>query len=1384
MGNGQTIDSLQVEITATAKDVSSVFTAMTSQLTMLKNAINGINASQLTAVQKQISSLSSSVSKSSASASTSGMTKAEKSISTEVDKIRYKLLELKNIKEAALGGDNSAVTSFGRKVVSIQSAIDILNYKLKAFGNTSVPTEQFSKLESQIDSAKARLTELQTTYKQATSGEINLSDEQYATLRAEISACVTEISNLQDKQDELINSGEAFTDPFGNYRDGIESMEGELASAKAEISSLNGQDVNVSTGDTPSRLSEIADKAKEVASSLLSITASGIKTGFTTLKSSLSGIKSTLTSIGSKATSSVSTGFSKILKYGFGIRSLYVLFRRLRTAVKDSFTELQNSGAYYQTTAANVNALKNSLTTLKYQFGAAFEPIFNTIAPALQTLINYLVSAMNTISAFIAKLTGKSTYSKAVVATSEIASNTGSAADSASDLNKQLQGFDELNNLSGDSGSGGGGSSGGSSDSSDVTYVEASVESALGDFTSDLIDMIKDGDWEGVGSALSSKITDALNGINWTTIKEKASTFGTNLANFFNGFITTDLFSSIGSTLAESLNTGFTFLDSFGTTFNWDNFGNSIGEGINTFFEDADFELYGDTVHTWVGGILDAGISLLETTDFELIGEKLGDFFDSLQVDDLLDKVKTLCSRIITAIGKTITGFQNSASEKTKLETAIGALLGVLAITKSIPVTLTLAATLGGIWLGGKFFEILSGNEVEESFFEEITDICDGLFGENKIDFNIASAIKFVWDDLTGKHSEDSTGITGFSRAGFTTALTTMINPYLSGVLVWIDIGEYIQLKWSNLASSLSELWSKLKTEISNFWNGGTYSELMKGANGMASEAAEHITYSSGFKQELQEMGSWIVLGIKEGMVISLKTNPFTAPVVLLYEAIRDAVKGKFEIDSPAKAMYDLGEYIFKGIIQGFIEAMNGYSWNDLANDLYDLFTGTERTGLTAQGDFSSSDAVDKTHSKTGKSGNGGGSSVKFNVTYNTKLTGDAKSKTDLTNLSDSFNNLSKAASQGGSASYDAKTGGQLTSIDDVDNWKTKFRNLYNQWVGKNVTMSATVGGQMASINDTETWIEKIQKLDREWQNASSTSSFDVNSNVSNLDGEGGYLERLNKAKEKWKGGTAEFNTKLTGSATSKTDIDNLGSSFEKLGKYPSGQHTGTWTTNITGKSASEINTYASAAKNLYDKFYSGTYNATYSVTVSGSTSGIDGLVNAIKDKLNSKLGNYKLKFINTNAALGGIITSSGVKKSIPQYAGGTLNAGSVFVAGEAGPEIMGHINGRTEILNRSQIASIMNSSYLQAMSHFGQRMLATPEGMALRSNGYTTYQGAGTDNSDVIREQNALLSEQNDLLRQIASKNVTISGREVFNATRSEANSYYNRTGNSPFLF
>lgn len=68
--------------------------------------------------------------------------------------------------------------------------------------------------------------------------------------------------------------------------------------------------------------------------------------------------------------------------------------------------------------------------------------------------------------------------------------------------------------------------------------------------------------------------------------------------------------------------------------------------------------------------------------------------------------------------------------------------------------------------------------------------------------------------------------------------------------------------------------------------------------------------------------------------------------------------------------------------------------------------------------------------------------------------------------------------------------------------------------------------------------------------------------------------------------------------------------------------------------------------------------------------------------------------------ASGGVIGNSGVS----YFANGTANAGmhgSLFVAGESGAEIVGHLNGQTEVLNKSQISMAMRSAVISGMAQF-----------------------------------------------------------------------------------
>lgn len=140
--------------------------------------------------------------------------------------------------------------------------------------------------------------------------------------------------------------------------------------------------------------------------------------------------------------------------------------------------------------------------------------------------------------------------------------------------------------------------------------------------------------------------------------------------------------------------------------------------------------------------------------------------------------------------------------------------------------------------------------------------------------------------------------------------------------------------------------------------------------------------------------------------------------------------------------------------------------------------------------------------------------------------------------------------------------------------------------------------------------------------------------------------------------------------------------------------------------------------------------------------------------------------------AHGGVFRG-GSWSSIPQYAGGTLSAGSMFIAGERGPELVGHIGGRTEVLNASQLAATMFSATVAASHQLIPALGAINANMIDGANQLisATVSAAEAQKQDTETltasmyqamaeasdSQNELLREQNDLLRDILMKDNSV---------------------------
>lgn len=120
------------------------------------------------------------------------------------------------------------------------------------------------------------------------------------------------------------------------------------------------------------------------------------------------------------------------------------------------------------------------------------------------------------------------------------------------------------------------------------------------------------------------------------------------------------------------------------------------------------------------------------------------------------------------------------------------------------------------------------------------------------------------------------------------------------------------------------------------------------------------------------------------------------------------------------------------------------------------------------------------------------------------------------------------------------------------------------------------------------------------------------------------------------------------------------------------------------------------------------------------------------------------------------------VNGKINAYAGGTTNAhGSLFLAGEAGPEILGHIGGRTEVLNKSQLAATMYAAVQAAMAPAAAGFASAAAYLYEGANQYdeedlATLMELVRAGSNAVQRQNDLLRQQNDYLRQINDKDWT----------------------------
>lgn len=429
----------------------------------------------------------------------------------------------------------------------------------------------------------------------------------------------------------------------------------------------------------------------------------------------------------------------------------------------DSMTQAEKTMLRYQYVMANTKTVQNDFIRTQDTWanqtrilGENFKnlgatigtPIINAVKPVVAA-INIMIEHVNAFAQVVSEALGTifgwkyemgqggitTEFESAEDASSGIASNTGTAANNAKKLKSYLMGIDELNVMSEDtsatSGGSGSGGTGGASASADGNNLGKWVEVEK-KYNSSIKTL------EQLGVTISKTLSDAMESINWNSVYEKASNFGTGLASFLNGMFAgaqgMTLFKDLGITLSSTLNTVVYSALNFAGTLKWDEIGRNIASGITAAFENWDAASTAQAINKWVQGVFDLITSAITNIDWMSVYDKITEFLENIDIKTIaivvgavtLKKIASmkLASSALGSIGDEV-GKQISD----KITSAIFSNLGTGAATEGSlsKAVVELGKSVGSAFTAG--FQMILGNKAAESALVMVGDLAKNIAG-------------------------------------------------------------------------------------------------------------------------------------------------------------------------------------------------------------------------------------------------------------------------------------------------------------------------------------------------------------------------------------------------------------------------------------------------------------------------------------------------------------------------------------------------------------------------------------------------------------------------------------------------------------------------------
>ena len=1045
------------------------------------------------------------------------------------------------------------------------------------------------------------------------------------------------------------------------------------------------------------------------------------------------------------AISAANTLFSSLKRIAF-YRAIRSAIKFITQGLKEGIENLyQWSATADGTFKKSMDSLATSALYLKNSFAAMVSPLIEAVAPAIDFVVDKVVGFFNTVNQVFAALTGKSTYTVAKkVATvwkeieddsKKTSTNTKKAADNAKKYVNTILAFDEINKLNGvnepttsaSSSTPGDSEKGGGVDYSTM-FETRKIDSGISDFVNKLKDAFNKGDWKGLGKLLGDKVNELVNKVDWAGLGKK-------VGYYINGWFSTKYWTL--------------------KTINFTNIGRSIATFLNNAIAQIDFNTIGRYFVRKLTAIADMIIGFFKTFDFGQLASAMSDFVigmlkeltDWLGKTDWMDFGKTLADKLVDVL------------INIKWGEIASAFFGAMN-----------AALMGGLHLLGGFFDELASRFKKELNWDKLSDnvkqnILDlmGLLGESAL--AVGAVLAF------SGHIGLGIGIMAAGAGVLATKMAmnesvsekidknmheimNIINELAIVVGVVLAFSGHIPLGLAIIAVNAGmlahnnvgqEQWGAIKEKIDKVLNDSHGSLVAAGA--------------------LMVIGSILVFtGVATAIGLAL----------LLPGA---ALAAKHIINDDWGSV---GNKI-KGVINSIYEFISGES-----NALFVIGLVLALSGVATPL---------------------GLAIIAGNILWGAveKLGGPQEIINKISewwgNVMDWWSNLpSNALKIGLKMAVAVTTWWRETVVPWwqglVDNslkiglkigvaistwWKDTVLPWWNGLDDKALKIGFVIGTSLITL---------FQNLKKEWDDAAYKLSITIVPKLS------AGLEGVKEA-AKAAGGKFVSGIKQWLGLPDDTSVDVSVNAVPGKGmenKYAGPSY---MSPKVNQNNSTSVKVNAKVGSGMKAQYAGPSYmspivnqnnatnvkvNAKAGTGMKNTTGGVE--VAKIPDanaSVNLSVNNWSgfLNGISTTLhnwfpsvfAEGGIINHGKISRFryggvINAYAGGTSQThGSLFLAGEAGPEIVGHVGGRTEVLNKSQIAATMYEAVRSAMT-----------GVTIDAN---VYQGANDEGGneamlELIMEGNSatqreidILREQNNILRQLLEKPVTaeISTNGIVNA-------------------